>query len=136
MPKGHWGYRSSLTHGTANFPKGHNTQHFVCSANGAFPNQSQLFVLPALASQGIALHGSIRMAVICWTKIAGAKLCLQLSGAIKTRHPPKVGCNRSSHTVAVRVLPLPAEHCGALLWRVVCSLGKRNAISPILCWQQ
>lgn len=138
LPKGHWwGDRSSLPHGTAKLQKGHDTQHCVCPANGAFPNQSQLFALAALASQGIALHGSIRTAVIYLTKTAGAKLCLQLSGAIKTRHPPKAGCNRSCHAVAVRVLPLPAQPCGAFLRHVVCSSGRRrNAISPILSWQQ
>lgn len=65
LPKGCcWGYQSSLTHDTASFQMGQNTHHYVCSANGAFSNQSQLFVLSAPASQGIALHGSVRTAVI------------------------------------------------------------------------
>jgi len=97
-----------LGHGAAHFQKGRNTQHCACPANGGFPNWSQLFVLAALASRGIALHGSIRTAVTYLTKTAGAKLCLQLSGAIKARHPPRAGCNRSCRTVAVRVLPHPA----------------------------
>lgn len=77
-----------------------------------FFNQSQLFVLTAQASRGIRLHGSIRKLVICPTKIAGAKLRLQLPAAIKTRHPPKAGYNRSCHTAAVGVLLPLAEPSG------------------------
>lgn len=99
--------------------------------------KAQLLALAALASEGIALRGSIRTAVTYLTKTAGAKLCLQPSEAIKTRHPPKAGCNRSCPTVAVQVLPLPAEPCGALLRHVASSSGRRrNTIPPVLSWQQ
>lgn len=79
------GYEVFLTHGIADFQR--DTMSGIvsaCPANGAFLNQTQLFVLTTQASQGIEFHGSIRKAVICPTKIAGAKLCLQLPVAIKT----------------------------------------------------
>lgn len=93
------GYEVFLTHGIADFQR--DTMSGIvsaCPANGAFLNQTQLFVLTTQASQGIEFHGSIRKAVICPTKIAGAKLCLQLLMAIKNRHPLKAGCNRSVAT--------------------------------------
>lgn len=128
------GYEVFLTHGIADFQR--DTMSGIvsaCPANGAFLNQTQLFVLTTQASQGIEFHGSIRKAVICPTKIAGAKLCLQLPVAIKT--------SILWRPVVTEVLPhsrcgspsCPSWALGAFLQHVVCLLGgRRKTIFPIL----